>query len=239
MSFEAKCLACTLKDNPYPGRGIAVGLSEDGAKAVLVYFIMGRSANSRNRVFAEYGDEVRTEPFDPSKVEDPSLIIYSPVKVWGRDTVVTNGDQTDTVVKSLEAGHCFRHGLMSRKFEPDTPNFTPRISAILHCGERFSYEMSILKSADEQGTACNRYFYAYEPVNGVGHFLHTYEGDGNPLPSFEGEPVRVRIPNDVKKFAAKIWENLNEDNKISLYCRAIDIKTGEWESVLYNKYERK
>lgn len=238
MSYETNCLNRTLKGNPYPGRGIVVGLSESGEKAVFVYFIMGRSANSRNRVFAEYGDEVRTEPFDPSKVEDPSLIIYSPVKVCGKDIVVTNGDQTDTIVESLRAGHCFRHGLMGRRFEPDAPNFTPRISAILHLNGKFSYEMSILKSADGEGTSSNRYFYAYEPVKGVGHFLHTYQGDGTPLPSFEGEPLRVHVPDDLHKYADRIWEGMNEENKISLYCRAIDLKTGETERVLYNKFTR-
>ena len=238
MSYEVKSMRERLSGNPYPGRGLVVGLSEDKSKAVFAYFIMGRSANSRNRVFAEYGAEVRTEPFDASKVEDPSLIIYSPVKVVGKETIVTNGDQTDTVEQSVKAGHCFRHGLMQRTFEPDAPNFTPRISAILHTGGEFTYEMSILKSADIEGTACSRYFFAYEPVAGLGHFLHTYDTDGNPLPSFTGEPERVKIPNDLKAFAEEIWNSLNEENKISLYCRAIDLKTGEWEKVLYNKFTR-
>lgn len=236
MSYEVRSMKERLSGNPYPGRGIVVGLSEDGKKAMFAYFIMGRSANSRNRVFAEYGDEVRTEPFDTSKVEDPSLIIYSPVKVVGKDTIVTNGDQTDTVEQSVKAGHCFRHGLMGRKFEPDAPNFTPRISAILHTLGDYSYEMSILKSADEKGSACNRYFFAYEPVAGLGHFLHTYETDGTPLPTFMGEPERVSIPNDLKAFADEIWNNLNGENKISLYCRAIDLKSGAYEKVLYNKF---
>ena len=238
MSYEIKTMKERLSGNPYPGRGIVVGLTEDGKKAVFAYFIMGRSANSRNRVFAEYGDEVRTEPFDASKVEDPSLIIYSPVKVVGKDTIVTNGDQTDTIEKSVKAGHCFRHGLMGRSFEPDAPNFTPRISAILHTQERYTYEMSILKSADEKGSACNRYFFAYEPVAGLGHFIHTYETDGNPLPTFTGEPERVRIGNDLKAFAEEIWNNLNAENKISLYCRAIDLKSGAYEKIIYNKFER-
>lgn len=238
MSYEVKSMKERLSGNTYPGRGIVVGLSEDGKKAMFAYFIMGRSANSRNRIFKEYGDELRTEPFDASKVEDPSLIIYSPVKVVGRQTIVTNGDQTDTVEEALKAGHCFRHGLMGRKFEPDAPNFTPRISALLQTLGRYTYEMSILKSADEKGSACNRYFFAYEPIAGVGHFLHTYEKDGNPLPSFTGEPERVRIPNDLKAFADEIWENLDEDNKISLYCRAIDLKSGAYEKVLYNKFAR-
>ncbi len=237
MSYEIFPIGARITD-PYPGRGIVTGLSENGRKAVFAYFIMGRSENSRNRVFKEYGDEVRTEPFDPSKVKDPSLIIYSPVKVVGKDTVVTNGDQTDTIAASLRAGHCFRHGLMSRTFEPDPPLFTPRISAILHLKGKFSYEMSILKSADREGTACNRYFFVYEPVAGLGHFLHTYEKDGNPPPTFFGEPERVYIPDDLHAFAEEIWNGLNSDNKISLYCRAIDLATGTYEKVLYNKYER-
>lgn len=238
MSFEIKSMKERLAGNPYPGRGIVVGLSADGTKAMFAYFIMGRSANSRNRIFAEYGDEVKREPYDVSKVEDPSLIIYSPVKVVGHNTIVTNGDQTDTIEESVKAGHCFRHGLMRRTFEPDAPNFTPRISAILHTGGGFTYEMSILKSADEQGSACIRSFYVYEPLAGKGHFLHTYETDGNPLPSFKGEPEFVTIPNDIKAFAEEIWNNLNEENKISLYCRAIDLKTGTYERVMYNKFGR-
>ncbi len=238
MSYEIKSVSERLSGNSYPGRGIVVGLSGDGKKAVFAYFIMGRSANSRNRVFAEYGDEVRTEPFDGSKVEDPSLIIYSPVKVVEKDTIVSNGDQTDTIEKSVKAGHCFRHGLLGRTFEPDAPNFTPRISAILHTGGRFTYEMSILKSADEKGSACNRYFFAYEPVAGLGHFLHTYETDGDPLPTFSGEPERVKIGNDLKVFAEEIWNSLNAENKISLYCRAIDLQSGAYERVIYNKFER-
>ena len=238
MSYEIKSMKERLAGNPYPGRGIVAGLSADDKKAVFAYFIMGRSANSRNRVFAEYGDEVKTEPFDASKVEDPSLIIYSPVKVVNRATIVTNGDQTDTIEESVKKGHCFRHGLMKRKFEPDAPNFTPRISAILYAEEDFSYEMSILKSADEKGTACNRYFFSYEPVAGLGHFIHTYETDGNPLPTFSGEPERVAIGNNLKAFADEIWINLNNENKISLYCRAIDLKTGAYDKVLYNKFTR-
>ncbi len=234
-TFELKDL---LASNPYPGRGIAVGLTADGKRAVFVYFIMGRSANSRNRVFRELNGELRTEPFDPLKLEDPSLIIYSPVKTVGKDTIVTNGDQTDTIEESLKAGHCFRHGLMRRKFEPDAPNFTPRISAILHTEGRFSYEMSILKSADGTDGACDRFFFAYEPVKGFGHFLHTYEGNGEPLPSFTGEPRRIFVPDDLKDFGETIWNALDPDNKISLYLRAIDLKDGTTESVLYNKFTR-
>ena len=236
-----KSMARLLKANSYPGRGIVVGKSSDGKKAVFAYFIMGRSENSRNRVFACYGDEVRTEPLDPSKVSDPSLIIYSPVKTVGNSVIVTNGDQTDTIERSLKDGHCFRHALMGRTFEPDAPNFTPRISALLHLGKKaadFCYEMSVLKSADAKGKKCNRFFYCYEAVNGTGHFLHTYQKDGNPLPSFTGEPVPVRIPRDVHEFAAEIWENLNADNKISLVCRAYDLRSDECEQVVFNKYER-
>ncbi len=238
MSYARKSVKTALKGNSYPGRGIIVGLSSDGRKAMFAYFIMGRSFNSRNRIFAEYGDEVRTEPFDAAKVEDPSLIIYSPIKTVGSDTIVTNGDQTDTVEQYLKQGKCFRCALKSRKFEPDFPNFTPRISAILHLDGDFSYEMSILKSADAKGTRCNRYTFDFEPIKGVGHFIHTYDKDGDPLPTFSGEPERVAVPSDLKKFAEEIWTNLDENNKISLYCRAIDIKSGKWERVIYNKYMR-
>ncbi len=234
-----KSLARAVGACSYPGRGIIAGKTRDGKRAVFAYFIMGRSANSRNRVLSEYGDEVRTEPFDSEKVEDPSLILYSPVKSVGRDIIVTNGNQTDTIALSVKAGHCFRHALMGRTFEPDAPNFTPRISAILHLGKRaadYSYEMSVLKCADGKGKKCNRYFYCYEPESGTGHYLHTYKKDGTPLPSFEGEPERVKIGNDLSAIAAEIWENLDADNKIALYCRAVDLKTGETERVLYNKY---
>lgn len=227
-----------LKKNRYPGRGIAVGLTEDGSRAVFVYFIMGRSLNSRNRMFVEENDALKTVPFDPAKVEDPSLILYSPVKCVGKDTIVTNGDQTDTIEQALRAGHCFRHGLMGRTFEPDAPNFTPRISAILHTAGRFSYEMSILKSADEKGSACDRFFFAYEPVKGVGHFLHTYEGDATPLPPFSGEPERIYVPNDFKAFGEEIWNALDAENKISLYLRAIDLRGGTYEKIIFNKYTR-
>jgi len=227
-----------LSGNSYPGRGIVVGKTADGKKAVFAYFIMGRSENSRNRVFCEYGDEVRTEPFDAGKVQDPSLIIYSPVKAVGKDLIVTNGDQTGTIEEALKEGKCFRHALMKRCFEPDAPNFTPRISAILHLGGKYSYELSILKSADGKGEKCNRFFYAYEPVDGLGHFIHTYVSDGNPLPSFEGEPEPVVIGNDLKAFADEIWESLDENNKISLVCRAVSLKDGATEKILYNKYTR-
>ncbi len=239
MSNIRKSLERALKGNSYPGRGIIVGKSKDGKRAVFAYFIMGRSENSRNRVFVGYGDEVRTEPFDPSKVRDPSLIIYSPVKCVGRNVIVTNGDQTDTIEQSLKGGHCFRHALMQRTFEPDAPNYTPRISAILHLGKRaseYSYELSILRNEDGKGKRCTRAFYTYEPENGTGHFLHTYKKDGTPLPSFTGDPERVRIGNDLKEFADEIWNNLDADNKISLVCRAYDLKTGASEQVMINKY---
>ena len=237
MSFEIKSMKEALKDNAYPGRGIAVGLSQDGTKAMFAYFIMGRSENSRNRIFAEERGALKTQACDPSKMQDPSLIIYYPVKSVGKDVIVTNGDQTDTIEEILKAGNCFRHALRTRRFEPDSPNFTPRISAILHLGKGYSYEMSILKSADRSGTACNRFFYDYEPVAGTGHFLHTYVSDGDPLPSFEGEPELIAVPDDVKEFAKEIWHALDTENKISLYCRAYDLKTGAYESVLYNKYK--
>ncbi len=238
---QRKSLARAMGACSYPGRGIVVGKTSDGKKAVFAYFIMGRSANSRNRVFACYGDEVKTEPFDASKVEDPSLIIYSPVKVVGKDIIVTNGDQTDSIEQSLKGGHCFRHALMGRTFEPDSPNYTPRISAVLHLGKRvsdYTYEMSVLKCADGKGKKCERFFFCFEPENGTGHYIHTYRRDGNPLPSFEGEPERVRLGNDIKAIASEIWENLDADNKISLYCRAVDLRTGETESVLLNKYRK-
>lgn len=235
--YETKSVAERIQGNPYVGRGIVVGKSADGKKAVFAYFIMGRSENSRNRIFVEKGDEVVIYPFDESKVEDPSLIIYSPVKKVGQDVIVTNGDQTDTVEEFLKKGKCFRGALKTREFEPDFPNFTPRISAILHLGETYTYEMSILKSADEKGSACNRYLFDYAALNGVGHFIHTYVTDGNPLPTFLGEPERVLIPDDGKAFAEEIWNALDEQNKISLYVRTIDLSTGETQNVMYNKHE--
>ena len=240
MSYT-KSLSRALSSNAYPGRGIIVGKSSDGKYAAFAYFIMGRSENSRNRVFAKYGDEIRTEPFDESKVKDPSLIIYSPVKKVANDIIVTNGDQTDTIETALKEGKCFRHALKTRAFEPDAPNFTPRISAILHLGKRakdFTYEMSVLKSADKKGSACSRYFFEYEPISGLGHFVHTYQHDGNPLPSFEGEPERVRIEGDLQTFANTIWQSLNEDNKIALVCRYIRLTDGTTSEVIFNKYQK-
>ena len=236
--MEIKSMKERLTGNPYAGRGIVIGKSADGKKAVFAYFIMGRSENSRNRVFVEEGEGLKTQAFDESKVKDPSLIIYSPVKVVGKQIIVTNGDQTDTIEAALKAGKCFRHALKGRSFEPDSPNFTPRISGILNLGEGFTYSLSILKCADGKGEKCNRFFYDYEPVDGLGHFIHTYITDGDPLPSFEGEPEPVKIPNDIKAFAKEIWESLNENNKISLYCRAVDLTSGSVENVLYNKNER-
>lgn len=225
--------------NPYVGRGIAIGKSEDGKKAVFAYFIMGRSENSRNRVFKAQGETVTIYPFDESKVEDPSLIIYSPVKRVKNDLIVTNGDQTDTIAEYVKAGKTFAEALGTRSFEPDAPNFTPRISGILHLNEKFTYELSILKCADGKGEACNRYLFSYEPIPGTGHFIHTYVTNGNPLPAFEGEPETVRIPNDVTAFAKEIWENLNKENKIALCCRSVDLASGETEQVIYNRHEVK
>ena len=225
-----------IKDNSYVGRGIVVGKSKGGTKAVFAYFIMGRSENSRNRVFVEKDGEVTIYPFDASKVEDPSLIIYSPVRRAGSSVVVTNGDQTDTVCDFLAQGKTFEQALETRCFEPDAPNFTPRISAVLDFANGgFTYKMSILKSADEQGSACNRYTFAYAPLAGLGHFIHTYNCDGNPIPTFTGEPERVQIPDDMHAFAETLWNNLNEANKISLYVRYTDLASGAAESVLYNK----
>ena len=221
----------------YPGRGIVIGRSADGTKAVTAYFIMGRSANSRNRVFVEDKEGIRTEAFDPSKLEDPSLIIYAPVRVLGKKTIVTNGDQTDTVYDLMSTGKTFEESLRTREFEPDAPNYTPRISGIMHVENgKYNYAMSILKSNNGNPDACNRYTFAYEnPVAGEGHFIHTYMHDGNPLPSFEGEPKLVQIPNDMKEFTDLLWNSLNEENKVSLFVRYIDIATGKYETTIVNK----
>jgi len=225
-----------LRENAYAGRGIVVGKTPDGKSAAVAYFIMGRSENSRNRVFVEKGDEVTIFPFDASKVSDPSLIIYSPIRKFENRLIVTNGDQTDTIYEVLKGGKTMEQALETRCFEPDAPNFTPRISAVLafENGD-FTYKMSILKSADEKGSACNRFTYSYAPISGVGHFIHTYVCDGNPLPTFYGEPHRVEIINDIDEFTNTIWNSLNEQNKISLYVRFIDIKSGKAESRLINK----
>ena len=226
-----------LKQNAYPGRGIVIGQSANGKYAVTAYFIMGRSENSRNRVFVEDGDGIRTQAFDPSKLSDPSLIIYAPVRVLGNKTIVTNGDQTDTIYELMDKQMTFEQALRTREFEPDAPNYTPRISGIMHVDQgNYSYAMSILKSNNGNGASCNRYTFAYQqPVAGEGHFIHTYQCDGDPLPSFEGEPKLVAIPDDMDAFTDMLWNSLNEDNKVSLFVRYIDIATGEAESVIVNK----
>lgn len=225
-----------VRENAYVGRGIVIGKTADASKAAVAYFIMGRSENSRNRVFIENGEEVIIKPFDESKVEDPSLIIYSPIKKFENKLIVTNGDQTDTIFDYIKVGKTFEEGLETRQFEPDAPNFTPRISGMLTFGEAdFTYKMSILKSADSEGSACNRYTFAYPAVKGLGHFIHTYACDGNPLPTFQGEPERVAIPDKIDDLVQDIWENLNEENKISLYVRYIDLKTGNIENRMINK----
>ena len=226
-----------LQENAYPGRGIIIGKSADGTKAVTAYFIMGRSENSRNRVFVEEGQGIRTEAFDPSKLVDPSLIIYAPVRVLGNNTIVTNGDQTDTVYEGLEKGLTFEQSLRSRQFEPDEPNCTPRISGLLHIAEgEFHYAMSILKSNNGNPASNNRYTYTYEnPIAGEGRFIHTYMHDGNPLPSFEGEPKWISIPDDMNAFTDALWNSLNEENKVSLFVRYIDIATGTYETKIINK----
>ncbi len=226
-----------LQSNPYPGRGIVIGRTEDGAKAVCAYFIMGRSENSRNRVFVEEGEGIRTKAFDPAKLVDPSLVIYAPVRVMGNRTIVTNGDQTDTIYDLMSKGQTFEQALCTREFEPDAPNYTPRISGIINIDNgAYSYKMSILKSNHGNPDACNRYTFSYSnPIDGEGHYIHTYMGNGNPLPSFEGEPTPVAISGDIHTFTETIWENLNLDNKVSLFVRYIDIATGKYETVIMNK----
>ena len=230
-------LANELNSNTYPGRGIVIGKTKDGKKAVTAYFIMGRSNNSRNRVFVEDGEGIRTQAFDPSKLEDPSLIIYAPVRVLGNKTIVTNGDQTDTIYEGMDKQLTFEQSLRTREFEPDAPNYTPRISGIMHVENRkYNYAMSILKSNNGNPEACNRYTFAYEnPVAGEGHFIHTYMHDGTPLPSFEGEPKLVEKNGDIDEVTNMVWTNLNEDNKVSLFVRFIDIETGEYETRIVNK----
>ncbi len=229
-------LDAVLANNTYPGRGIIIGKSADGTKAVTAYFIMGRSNNSRNRVFVEEGENVVIHPFDASKVEDPSLIIYYPIRVLDNQLIVTNGDQTDTIANFLKDGATFEQALETRCFEPDAPNYTPRISGMLTFDEGdFTYKLNILKSADENGSACNRYTFSYAPLAGVGHFLHTYDCDGNPIPTFTGEPERVAIEGGIDEFSDMLWKNLNEQNKISLYVRFVDLRDGSVESRLFNK----
>lgn len=225
-----------IKGNSYVGRGIVIGKSEDARHAAVAYFIMGRSANSRNRIFKERDGAVFTEPYDPSKVEDPSLIIYAALRTLDNKLIVTNGDQTDTIYDGVKSGLSFSDSLTVREFEPDAPNLTPRISGMItFAKDSFTYQMSILKSADAEGTACNRYTFSYPSLAGLGHFIHTYVCDGNPIPTFQGEPERVAIPNDIDEFAEKIWNNLDTDNKISLYVRYIDLETGAVQNRMINK----
>lgn len=235
--YKARSFESLMDGNRYPGRGIVVGHSPDGTKAVIAYFIMGRSANSRNRIFKENNGVVFTAPLDESKVKDPSLIIYAAIRRFNNHLIVTNGDQTDTIYNGLADGIDFYKSLEARSFEPDKPNYTPRISADIEFYEHsFSYRMSILKSADSEGTACNRFGYNYVPQPGIGHLIHTYECDGDPLPSFQGEPRRVVISDDIDEFSDELWNALDPDNKISLYVRYIDVADGASESRLINKY---
>lgn len=229
-----------LKNNSYPGRGIIIGKSADGNNAVTAYFIMGRSVNSRNRVFTETPDGIKTEAADPSKLTDPHLIIYSPVRVLGNKTIVTNGDQTDTIYELMDNQQTFEQALRTRLYEDDAPNYTPRISGIMHVGNgEYNYAMNIIKSADGNPDCAERFTFTYtNPLNGVGHFIHTYMGDGDPLPSFEGEPEKIEIPNDIDTFTNDLWNALNEDNKVSLFVRFIDIRTGKAATKIVNKYSK-
>ena len=236
--MEIRLLEDELRGNPYPGRGIVIGRTPDGRFAVTAYFIMGRSVNSRNRIFVEEGEGIRTEAFDPSKLSDPSLIIYAPVRVLNDRTIVTNGDQTDTVYDGLACGKSLEEALAAREFEPDAPNYTPRISGVMETAAGvFSYKMSILKSADGDPSCCCRYTFSYDrPLAGEGRFIHTYQKDGDPLPGFEGEPERIAVADeDIDSFAGRIWESLNEENKVSLFVRYIEIETGKYESRIINK----
>ena len=233
---KAESIGKLVNGNPYVGRGIVIGKSKDGKKACIAYFIMGRSVNSRNRVFIEQEQEVVIHPFDIEKAGDPSLIIYSPIRVFENNVIVTNGNQTDTIYDFLKDGKTFEQALLTREFEPDAPNLTPRISGMLTFADGdFTYKMSILKAADDEGSACNRFTFDYRTLNGIGHFIHTYKCDGNPIPTFEGEPERVIMPDTAKELADDIWSNLNEDNKISLYVRYIDLESGKIENILINK----
>lgn len=226
-----------LSSNSYPGRGIIIGRTPDGTRAVTAYFIMGRSQNSRNRIFIEDGDGIRTQAYDPSRLEDPSLIIYAPVRVLGNKTIVTNGDQTDTIYDGIDHQMTFEQSLRSRTFEPDAPNYTPRISGILHVeAGSFNYALSILKSSDGDPDSCHRFTFAYEhPKAGEGHFIHTYMQDGSPLPGFEGEPKRISIPDDMNAFTDLLWNSLNAENKVSLFVRYINLTDGTWQSRIVNK----
>ena len=234
--YEVPAIAERIEGNSYVGRGIVLGKTANGKKAAAAYFIMGRSNNSRNRIFTEKNGEVFTEPYDASKVEDPSLIIYAAIRTYENKLIVTNGNQTDTIYNGLAAGKSFSESLTSRQFEPDAPNLTPRISGMITFADHdFTYEMSILKSADAEGTACCRYTFSYPALPGLGHFIHTYVCDGNPIPTFQGEPERVQIPDDIDAFTASIWNALDDNNKISLYVRYIDLATGAIENRMINK----
>ncbi len=233
---KAQTMGNLINGNPYVGRGIVIGKSQDGKSACIAYFIMGRSENSRNRVFVEQGKDVTIYPFDAEKAGDPTLIIYSPIRVIDNKLIVTNGNQTDTIYDFIKEGKCFRKALSTREFEPDAPNYTPRISGMATFDDGdFKYSMSILKAADDEGTACNRFTFDYVALKGIGHFIHTYKTDGNPIPTFEGEPERVIMPNTAKELADDIWANLNEQNKISLYVRYIDLESGKEDNILINK----
>lgn len=234
--YEIQSVSQRLEGNTYPGRGIIIGKSANGKSAVAAYFIMGRSSNSRNRIFTEKSGEVYTEPYDASKVEDPSLIIYAAIREFENNLIVTNGNQTDTVYDGLKNGISFDAALSTREFEPDGPNWTPRISGMLTFDNGdFTYKMSILKSGDAEGSFCNRFGYHYTPKAGLGHFLHTYVCDGNPIPTFQGEPERISIPDDIDAFVSEIWNALDENNRISLYVRYVDLATGAADNRLINK----
>ena len=235
--MQIRSIEKELRENAYPGRGIILGKSPDGKKAVAAYFIMGRSENSRNRIFVEDGEGIRTQAFDPAKLTDPSLIIYAPVRVLGNKTIVTNGDQTDTIYEGMDRQMTFEQSLRSREFEPDAPNYTPRISGIMHIENgSYNYAMSILKSNDGRPEGCCRYTFAYEkPAAGEGHFIHTYQRDGDPLPSFEGEPKRIAVENEIDAFTDLLWNNLNEDNKVSLFVRYINLENGTYKTKIVNK----
>ena len=235
--METRDLLKEISGNEYPGRGIVIGKSSDSKYAVAIYWIMGRSENSRNRIFVEDGEGIKTQAFDPSKLVDPSLIIYSPVRVLGNKTIVTNGDQTDTIYDGMKSGLTFEQSLRSREFEPDGPNYTPRISSVMNFENgKYDFALSILKSDNGNAESCNRFTFAYEnPQNGIGRYIHTYMGNGNPLPSFEGEPTCVTLEGDIDTLTLNVWNNLNESNKVSLFVRFIDIATGKYETRIVNK----
>ena len=234
--YEIKTIGERIAGNPYVGRGIVIGKTEDGKCAATAYFIMGRSENSRNRIFTNKGGDIYTEPFDASKVEDPSLIIYAALRSYKNQLIVTHGDQTDTIYKGLLEGKEFEKSLRTRAFEPDAPNLTPRISGILNFADKdFTYKMSILKSLDAEGSDCARYTFDYPTKAGLGHFIHTYVTDGNPIPTFQGEPERISIPNDIDALTKDIWENLDENNKISLYVRYVNLADGTYTERMINK----